>query len=170
MNYLKAFLVDFCKKDIREISDVLLIRGKWSTNISSQQLSEAFYGLMSTADALIAFDEKLSDEGSRGATFAKLLKRRDADKSNIPLLRKELKEVNDEALRLINTTGTHLVSIAKSFKLVYEDYQKKPHELLTNWKELEGLIEGGVVPRVTETYKKCYYFVQLLQCYVKKDK
>ncbi|MDC7228073.1 MAG: DUF5312 family protein [Spirochaetales bacterium] len=170
MNYLKAFLVDFCKKDIREISDILLIRGKWTTNISSQQLSEAFYGLMATSEELITFDENLSEEGDRGALINKLVKRRDADKSNITLLRKELKEVNNEALRLINVTGNHLVSIAKSFKLVYEDYQKKPHELITNWKEIEGLIDGGVVPRMTEIYKKCYYFVQLLQFYNKQSK
>ena len=99
MNYLKAFLVDFCKKDIREISDILLIRGKWTTNISSQQLSEAFYGLMATAEELIAFDESLSEEGERGALINKLMKRRDADKSNIALLRKELKEINTEALQ-----------------------------------------------------------------------
>ncbi len=167
MNYLKAFLVDFCKKDIREISDVLLIRGKWTTNISSQQLSEAFYGLMSTAEELITFDEKLSEEGVRGSEITKLLKRRDSDKANITLLRKQLKEINDDALRLINTTGVHLVSIAKSFKLVIEDYQKKPHELLTNWKEIESIIEGGVVPRMSDIYRKCYYFIQLLQFYNK---
>ncbi|MBI9106134.1 MAG: hypothetical protein JEZ04_05265 [Spirochaetales bacterium] len=167
MNYLKAFLVDYCKKDIREICDILLIRGKWTTNISSQQLSEAFYGLMSTADELIIFDERLSEEGEKGVEITKLLKRRDADKSNIQSLRKSIKEVNDDAQRLINTTGLHLVSIAKSFKLVIEDYQKKPHELLTNWKELEPLIEGGVVERMSEVYRKCYYFVQLLQFFNK---
>lgn len=170
MNYLKAFLVDYCKKDIREISDILLIRGKWTTNISSQHLSEAYYGLISTADELIAFDENLSEEGDKGAELNKLLKRRDADKANVQMLRKQLKEVNDEALGLINTTGLHLVSIAKSFKLVIEDYQKKPHELLTNWKELEPLIEGGVVKRMSEIYKKCYYFVQLLQFFNKNGK
>ena len=170
MNYLKAFLVDFCKKDIREISDILLIRGKWTTNISSQQLSEAFYGLMATSDELIAFDESLSEEGDRGSLITKLVKRRDADKANVNMLRKELKEVNNEALRLINITGNHLVSIAKNFKMVFEDYQKKPHELITNWKELEGLMDGGVVPRMSEIYKKCYYFVQLLQYYNKQAK
>ena len=168
MNYLKAFLVDFCKKDIREISDILLIRGKWTTNISSQQLSEAFYGLMATAEELIAFDESLSEEGERGALINKLMKRRDADKSNIALLRKELKEINTEASRLLNATGNHLVSIAKSFKLVLEDYQKKPHELITNWKEIEGLMDGGVVAKMSEVYRKCYYFVQLLQFYNKQ--
>lgn len=170
MNYLKAFLVDYCKKDIREISDILLIRGKWTTNISSQHLSEAYYGLISTADELISFDEKLSEEGEKGLEFAKLIKRRDADKANVQLLRKSLKEVNDDALRLINTTGLHLVSIAKSFKLVIEDYQKKPHELLTNWKEIESLVDGGVVERMSEIYRKCYYFVQLLQFYNKNGK
>jgi len=170
MNYLKAFLVDYCKKDIREISDILLIRGKWTTNISSQHLSEAFYGLMSTADVLIAFDENLSEEGEKGLEINKLLKRRDGDKSNVQLLRKSLKDVNDDAQRLINTTGLHLISIAKSFKLVIEDYQKKPHELLTNWKELEPLFEDGVVERMSEIYRKCYYFVQLLQFYNKNGK
>ncbi len=170
MNYLKAFLVDFCKKDIREISDILLIRGKWTTNISSQQLSDAFYGLMATADKLIAFDESLSEEGERGSEISKLLKRRDADKSNVSMLRKQLKDINEDALRLINTTGAHLVAIAKSFKLAYEDYQRKPHELLTNWKEIESLFEGGVVPRMSDIYRKCYYFVQLLQFYNKQEK
>ena len=170
MNYLKAFLVDFCKKDIREVSDILLIRGKWTTNISSQQLSEAFYGLMSTADELISFDENLSEEGDKGSELNKLLKRRDAEKANVQLLRKALKEVNDDAQRLINSTGLHLVAIAKSFKLVIEDYQKKPHELITNWKEIEPLFERGVVETLSEIYRKCYYFVQLLQFFNKNGK
>ena len=169
MNYLKAFLVDFCKKDIRELSDILLIKGKWSTNISSQQLSEAFHGLMAIADELIAFDEKLSEEGEMGVKINKLLKRKDPDKANVKLLRKEIKIVNEEALRFINSTGTNLVAIAKSFKLVIEDYQKKPHELITNWKELENIMENEVVERISEIYRKCYYFVQLLQFYIKKE-
>ena len=168
MNYLKAFLMDFCKKEIREVCDILLIRGKWTTNISSQQLSEAFYGLMSTADELINFDDNLSEEGERGSELSKLLKRRDADKNNVKLLRKSLKEVNDDAQRLINSTGIHLVAIAKSFKLIIDDYQKKHSELITNWKELEPLFEGDVVETMSEIYKKCYYFVQLLQFFNKK--
>ncbi len=168
VNYLKAFLIDYCKKDIREISDILLIRGKWTTNISSQQLSDAFYGLMSATEELIAFDEQLSEEGKRGSEISKLLKRRDADKSNITLLRKMLKDINNDALRLMNTSGGHLVAIAKSFKLVYEDYNKKRPELITNWKEIGPQFEGGVAPCLTEAYKKSYYFVQLLQMYTKK--
>ena len=49
-----------------------------------------------------------------------------------------------------------------------EDYQKKPHELITNWKEIEGLMDGGVVAKMSEVYRKCYYFVQLLQFYNKQ--
>jgi hypothetical protein len=169
MNYLKAFLVDFCKKEIRELSDILLIRGKWSTTISSQQLSDAFHGLMATADELIKFDESLSEEGERGAALNKLLKKRDAEKTSVQMLRKELKSVNDDALKLINNTGINLVAIAKSFKLVIQDYQKKPHELISNWKELEPVMENNVEARLADVYRKSYYFVQLLQFYQKKS-
>ncbi len=168
MNYLKAFLVDYCKKDIREVSDVLIIRGKWTTNINSQQLSEAFYGLMAVADEVVKFDESLSEEGAKGAELSKLLKRRDADNSHIAKLRKELKDVNQEAARMINATGLHLIALAKSLKMVIEDFHKKPHELITNWKEIENAMDGLVDERLSAIYKKSYYFVQLLQHYSKK--
>ncbi len=72
LNYLKAFLLDYFKKDIREVVDILLIRGKWSTNLTSQQLSEAFHNLMTAADELVKFAESLSEEGQRGISLRNL--------------------------------------------------------------------------------------------------
>lgn len=169
MNYLKAFLLDYFKKDIRELVDILLIRGKWSTNLLSQQLSESFHGLMQLSDELMRFDESLSEEGELGASLQRLLKRTDKDKSSTQLLRKELKAVNDNANRIINESGQHLIAIAKSLKNVVEDYGKKPHELLINWKELEGAMDGNVTERISGIYKQIYYFIQLLQFFIKKQ-
>ena len=123
---------------------------------------------MAVADEVVKFDESLSEEGAKGAELSKLLKRRDADKSHITKLRKELKDVNQEAAGMINTTGLHLIALAKSLKMVIEDFHKKPHELITNWKEIENAMDGLVDERLSAIYKKSYYFVQLLQHYSKK--
>jgi hypothetical protein len=148
--------------------DILLIRGKWSTNLSSQQLSDAFHAVMQVSEDLIQFDESLSEEGATGSKLKVLVHKGDRDKNSIVILRKLLKEVNDEALRMITESAGNLITVGKSLKLVIEDYEKKPHELILNWKEVEGAFDKDVKKNLTELYKKIYYFIQLMQFYVKK--
>ena len=168
LNYIKAFLLDYFKRDIKALMDLLLVRGKWSTNLMSQQLSEAFHTVMEVSDKLISFDETLADEGERGARIKQYMGRSEKDKNAMVALRKILKETNEEALGLIQVTAQNLIVIGKSLKLVLEDYDKKPHELITNWKEVEQYTEKDIKTNITEIYKRIYYFIQLLQFYVKK--
>ena len=66
MNYLKAYLMDFFKKDIRELVDLLIIRGQWTTAIQSQQLSDAYHSIMEVSDRIIEFDDSLADDSEMG--------------------------------------------------------------------------------------------------------
>jgi len=168
LNYIKAFLLDFFKRDIKSVMDLLLIRGKWSTNLMSQQLSESFHTVMEVSDNLLKFDESISDEGERGARIKQYMSRSDKDKNAMVSLRKVLKEVNDEALEHIQLTAQNLIVIGKSLKQVLEDYDKKPHELIINWKEIEQYTDKDIKAGITDIYKKIYYFIQLLQYYIKK--
>lgn len=170
MNYIKAFLLDYFKRDIKVVIDLLLIRGKWSTNLMSQQLSESFHTVMEVSDNLLKFDDSLAEDGERGARMKTYMARSDKDKNSMVSLKKVLKETNDEALDIIQTTAQNLITIGKGLKQVLEDYDKKPHELIINWKEIEQYSEKDVKTSITEIYKKIYYFIQLLQFYVKKSK
>lgn len=97
MNYLKAFLLDCFKGGIKTLMDLLLIRGKWATVISSQHLSDAYHAVMDVSSTLIQFDERLFDEGDKGITLKNLTYKSDQDKNSITILRKLLKETNDSA-------------------------------------------------------------------------
>lgn len=168
LNYIKAFLLDYVKKDIKGLMDLLLIRGKWSTNLMSQQLSDSFHMAMEVSNNLLKFDESISDEGERGLRMKQYMSRSDKDKNAMVSLRKVLKEVNEEAFGYIQQTAQSLIVIGKSLKQVLEDYEKKPHELIINWKEVEQYSERDIKTSITEIYKKIYYFIQLLQFYIKK--
>jgi len=170
LNYVKAFLLDYFKRDIKVLIDLLLIRGKWSTNLMSQQLSESFHAIMGVSDQLLKFDDALGEDGERGARIKTYMARSEKDKNSMVSLRKVLKETNEEALDIIQTTSQNLITIGKGLKQVLEDYDKKPHELIMNWKEIEQYSEKDVKENITEIYKKIYYFIQLMQFYVKKSK
>jgi len=169
LNYIKAFLLDYFKRDIKSLIDLLLIRGRWATNLMSQQLSESFYTLMEVSDELLKFDETLGEDGPRGPRIRQYISRSEKDKNSMMSLRKILKEVNDEALSIIQLTAQNLITIGKGLKQVLEDYEKRPHELITNWKEIEQHSDKDLHASLTDIYKHIYYFIQLLQYYVKKS-
>jgi len=51
---------------------------------------------------------------------------------------------------------------------VLDDYSATPHEILLNWKEVDSAFEGNIQERLTEAYKKIFYFMQLMQFYLKQ--
>jgi hypothetical protein len=170
INYLKAFLLDYFKKDIRELCDLFLIRGQWSSLVLSQQMSDAFHAIMEVSEKILAFDETFSETGTNGSRLKAALVKADRDKGQAKYIRIIMNTANDEAQEMINSTAQNLIIIGKNFKHILEDYQKNPKELLMNWKELEASSEDPLPPRITAVYKKMYYFVQLMQFFTGSSK
>lgn len=170
LNYLKAYLIDYFKKDVRElVQDLLLVRGKWVTNIQSQQLSDAYHQVMQLSESLIAFDDSLGEEGERGMKLKKASGRVvERDPSTAKLLRDQLNSTNKEAQRLINESSGNLVTIGKFLKMLVADYDQNEHDLVNNWRELDGMIEEPIRERMVETYKQLYRFLQLMQVLAKR--
>jgi hypothetical protein len=168
LNYLKAFLLDFFKKEIRELCDLLLVRGQWTSNVLSQPMSDAYHELMSLADKLTVFDDSLADKGEHGSRLKQALVKVDRDKGQGKYIRIILKTVNNSAQGMINTASADLITIGRNFKTLLEDMQKKPAEIVMNWRELESASASEVhlAKRMTDDYKRMYYFVQLLQFFV----
>jgi hypothetical protein len=163
MNYLKAFLLDYFKKDIRELCDLFLIRGQWSSLVLSQQMSDGFHTIMDISEKILIFDETFSETGTNGSRLKAALVKADRDKGQVKYIRIIMKTANEDAQEMINTTAQSLIIIGKNFKHILEDYQKNPKELVMNWKELELTSEEPLPQRITAVYKKMYYFVQLMQ-------
>lgn len=169
LNFLKAFLLDFFKKDIRELIDILLIRGKWSTSLSSQSLSDSFHSLMAASEGLVEFDDSLGDDGELGSKLRMAMAKADRDKEQVKHLRNLLRDVNNKAVGIINASASALISMGRTMKALIEDYERSPHELVINWKEVDNASDGQIKARMLDIYKKIYYFVQLMQYFVKED-
>ncbi len=169
LNYLKAYLIDFFKKDIREIVDALLIRGQWQTNLQSQQLSDGYHALLEVSEAIIQFDDTLGDDGELGIKLRNAMAKADRDKDALKYVRQILKDINDKALGLVNKSALNLITVGRHLKALIDDLHKPHHELILNWKEVETASAIPMKEAMTDAYKKIYYMVQLLQYYVKEE-
>ncbi len=171
MNYLKAYLLDYFKKDVREIvQDLLIVRGKWVTNVQAQQVSDAYHGVLSISEEIISLDDSLSEEGELGQKMRRALGRVvDRDRSSQKFARELLDQINTKVLGLVNEAAQNLIIIGKNLKALIEDIDRREHQIITNWKELDGDIEDSLKERMAAMYRQLYHIVQLLQVYVGKN-
>jgi hypothetical protein len=167
LNYLKAYLMDYFKKDIRELVDLLIIRGQWTTMVQSQQLSDGYHALLEISDQILAFDESLSDDAEIGGKIKSSLAKSDRDKEQVKYLRNMLRDINDNAAGIITKSAVNLIQVGRQLKALIEDYERPHHEVVTNWKVIEGAASQPIKEWLVEVYKKIYYMVQLLQFYAK---
>ncbi len=169
MNYLKAFFLDYYKGQIRQVVDKLLITGKWTTSLASQQFSESYHQLMSLSDSLLTFDNNLADESELGGKLKRLSKTAERDRNALDAMSNVLKNINAEGLSIINDSVQNLFAVGKNIKRCIDDFKAPKHELVVNWKEVDMMGELSILDEMTEVYKKIYYFLQLMQYYLKEE-
>ncbi len=165
LNYLKTFLVDFVKKEIREFYDVVIIRGQWDATLSAP-FSNSFQELLKTSDEITSFDEKFAEEGPWGMKVKTLLPKTAHDAGAESIINRVVSDGNDQAREFIISATKNLIIIGKTVKQLIEDYTKPKPVLVANWKELEKFIDQPMKEYSVNIYKKLYLFVQLMQTYV----
>lgn len=166
LNYMKAFLIDYFKKDIRELADLVLIRGKWTEPTTANQMSNAYYTLLETSEKITAFDDSFADDSELGQKFKNLLGRVDRDREAGKIIRTQLKEANERASLLITAGSQNFIIFAKNLRILLEDKEKKHPELLLNWTEVDKQAERPVKELGVDVYKKIYIFITLMQLFV----
>jgi hypothetical protein len=165
LNYLAAFIQDYMDKEIRELCDLLLIRGQWTAIELARETSGALFQISGMTEEITSFDEVLSESGKLGGRLKSDLGRVDREIFRANQIRSILTGLNAQALEIINSAVSSLLTIGKNLKNLIHDYQQNPHDLVTNWKELESYSKSPIGPRLDEAYKNIYHFVQLLKLF-----
>ena len=169
LNYMKAFLTDIFKKDVREFADLVLIRGKWTTNLLSKQISDVYNAILANCEELNAFDDSLSEEKDRGSKIKILSLRSDKDTEANKIIRTQLRDINEDAFNILTSTSQNLVQFARDIKALLEDKEKTSPQMIINWKELEHFSDTPIREFGIAIYKSIYQFVTLMQVFLKKN-
>jgi hypothetical protein len=163
LNYLAVFLNEYIQKDIRELFDILLIRGQWTNNSDSKELSEEFHQLLTMPEAINLLDASLTDEGSNGSRLKASLMRIDRDPTQAHYIESIISSINEDALELINKATQHLSIVEKHLKNLTDDMQKKHPEMIINWKELANASKNPLFEVMAENHRRINCFVQLMR-------
>jgi len=162
INYLKAFLDDYVEKEIKELCDILIIRGQWTNNTMSREMSEAFHKLLDMPGTINDLDVVMGEDGADGSRLRAAIVRVDRDPTQVRYINSIVSKVNGESKDIITSAAQELIVIGKHLKNLIEDVQKKHPELLVNWREINLASKEPLTQRMINDFKKINYFVQLM--------
>ncbi|WP_407397178.1 DUF5312 family protein [Treponema sp.] len=163
LGYLKQFILDYIKKDIRELSDILLVRGEWANQQLATPMSDAFHNLVDIAADITALDNSVNETVDLGLKMKTHLPRADRDKESKGIIQTTLNQVNDTAGKLLKRSMALLISYDRNLKMILEDCVKKHQELILNWNDIDHFAEGQLKQMSIDAYKKIFAFVSLIQ-------
>ena len=163
LNYLMVFINEYVEKDVQELCDILLIRGQWTNNTFSKEMSEAFHQLLNLPAAITELDESLSDEGTNGSRMKPALLRVDRDRSQARYINSIIESVDETALEIMNSASTMLTAVEKHLKNLVDDVQKKHPEMIVNWRELNSVSKKPLLQEMAENQRRMSCFIQLMQ-------
>lgn len=165
LNYLKCFILEFVKKEVREFYDVVVIRGQWDATLSAPT-SNAYQDLLKTSDLISIFDEDFSEEGASGMKIKTLLPKTAHDSGAESIINRVVSDANEQARGYLVNSTQNLITIGKTIKQLVEDLIQPKPTIVMNWKELDKYVEAPIKEFMVGMYKKIYLFVQLMQQYL----
>ena len=129
-------------------------------------MSNAYQDLLKTSDQITTFDNDLAEDGTLGTKIKTLLPKTQHDPGAENIINRVIDDSNKLAHSYLLGSTQGLIAIAKTLKLLIEDYVKPKPVMVQNWRELERYIEHPMKEFSVNIYKKIYLFVQLMQQYL----
>ena len=163
LDYLKAFLIEIVKKDMREYYDVVIVRGQWESQSLSAPFSDGYNRLIMFSDKISNFDEELSEEAPIGMKIKNLLPKTERDNSARNILNRVIQDANDSAYSLIAESLKDIITIGKTIRTLIEDISKPKPTIVSNWKALEHFTDTPLKEAGVSLYKKIYLFTTLMK-------
>ncbi|WP_428770746.1 DUF5312 family protein [Treponema sp. HNW] len=169
MDYLKSFLLDYVKRNVREFADLVLVRGQWVSSVLASPMSDAYHELMNISNKITEFDSSLDPEKEMGQKIKGYLVRAERDPEAKNILKSLTKDINEKAYNMLSAATRDLIVIGKNTKNLLEDIERKEPEMIINWAELTHFAENPIKEQGVDIYKKIYLFVNLMKCFLSNE-
>ncbi|MCG8572155.1 MAG: DUF5312 family protein [Spirochaetes bacterium] len=165
LNYLKAFLLDICKGEIKPRVDFLIIKGAWVSHEKSSEYSGLLDKINQIADSIVQFDEKCADESVYGREMKRLagLTKHNANAKSLML--KLIDTMDKEAAKIIQASQSLILQLGKNVRELLEDNKQKNPQIIVNLHKLNWEFSASFEEDMVVIYKKMANMLTILKNY-----
>lgn len=167
INYLKAFLLDIGKGEIKSRVDLLIIKGAWDTHSHSSEYSSMLEGFTKLSDKIIEFDNRCSEDDAWGRELRRLMVAIKHDNRAKIMLVKLVDKIDAIANQLLHEGISQFVKAGNLIKNLLEDNNLKNPKMIINIHKIKWEFSKDLKTDMLGIYKKLANMVVLLKNYSK---
>jgi len=169
LNYMKAFLLDICKGEIKPRIDYLIIKGTWDTNTHSSEYSSMLLEFNKLSDKIIDLDNRCGEDDLYGKEIKRLSGLLKHDPKSRIMLKKALTKIDYDVAQIIFEGINLFKEAGNSIKILLEDYNSKIPSMLINFHKIKWDFSTDIKTELSEIfYKKLFNIIVLLKSFVKE--
>jgi hypothetical protein len=169
LNYIKAFLLDYCKGEIKPRIDVFIIKGEWHTSGESSNYSSLLEQIITLTNRILEFDNRCAEDDVYGRELKRLSIAVKHDANSSGLMKRLVVKIDGEAYQLLVDSIKFLIDMANRIKVLIDEYGTKKPRMIINLHQIKWDFQGDPKADLTDIYRKLFNFVTLLKNYIKKS-
>ncbi|MCL1992134.1 MAG: DUF5312 family protein [Spirochaetes bacterium] len=139
INYFYAFLSDVFPAGIKDLCEMLMIRGTWLALRTRKEMSDCYHQIIEFAGKLAAFDSKFSELGQYGSRLKTSIASTDKNPHNARLVASILATGDKEAQALVQEGLGLIIGMDLILKSLLSDRLSPLHTVVGNWQEMDAL-------------------------------
>ena len=169
MNYLKAFMLDYVKKDVLRLVNYFVVKVEWKSNNFSKALSDSMDELVSLSEKIVDFDQSLASDEEVGMKLNTYMKRMTAEAKYKTDVKRILFDVNNKAVLLGQESYRNLVKVAQGLKDFLPDLEDNTRmSIIINPSVVKNEYGGNISEDIKQVYRKIYFFLRLIKLMIGK--
>lgn len=165
LNYLRVYLAEYLEAEVKSIADLLLVKGRWATPMSSHSLSDGLQAALKVAAQLTDFDESLAEDGTRGRKVKEAAAKAGRNKKEAYVLRQTLRTVNEAARGILGAGAEALGELATILRPLLDDAAAEDARLVLNWRDLDTMADSQLKSRLATAHGRLHSLIGLLAQY-----
>jgi hypothetical protein len=167
LNYLKAFLLDICKGEIKPRIDLLIIKGTWDTHGHSSEYSTILAKFNTISDKIIEIDNRCGEDDIYGREIKRLYGLVKHDPKARIILKKVLAKIDMEVFQILQESISFFMESSEKIKALIKDYDSKAPAMIINFHKIKWEFSGDVKSSLDEIGRKMHSIIVLLKNYIK---
>ena len=169
MNYLKAFMLDYVKKDLMRIVNFLVVKAEWKINTYSKEMSDTMEELIAISDRIMQFDQSLAADEDVGTKMNIYLKRMTSDPKYKTEIKKLLHDINSKVVVISQDTYRNLTAIAQILVNILPELGDPPKmSMIINSEFVKNSYGNDIIGYIKAIYKQIYNFLSLIKIMFEK--
>lgn len=166
MIYLKTFIIERYEQYIKDAVNQILLEAEFVRKERQSLLSDAFYALNGTREAILAVDSALSDNGDEGKRLKTLLLGMKKSKTNQEVINALIGKVDAHVNDVVKKSVRHIMSITEVMTAVSRDIKGSTKKEIFNPTKF---VSAGskIAERLDKTIADAGLFLSLMNHFIK---